>query len=280
MSTARRSVVVAQDLQGQLHAGQSLLKICLVLGIVRVLLAPQLVHVGLGGCELRQRLLQRGYLLLEPGRLRRGLVDLGAELLDLGVLLGLLRGCLGEVLVAVRLVTGVCAGLILELRDHVGDQALDLGKRVLAAHGAGAHCRGGPGGELRESGGVLPPSEITDKSDGLKLDQIRARGELHEGRLAQTVHGLFRVPRGLLDDGRGLADCLDLLIAALGGGLVVLCLGHTVPVQVSQGLGVHPKVLGRHLEISLCGCLALAALRQARLRLSHVLLRKLDRVLQ
>mmetsp|Transcript_68218 Transcript_68218/g.202990 ORF Transcript_68218/g.202990 Transcript_68218/m.202990 type:complete len:202 (+) Transcript_68218:82-687(+) len=49
---ARLAVVLAQDLESELHARETLLQVRLVLRVVRVLLAPDLVHLRLGCSKL------------------------------------------------------------------------------------------------------------------------------------------------------------------------------------------------------------------------------------
>mmetsp|Transcript_29080 Transcript_29080/g.90647 ORF Transcript_29080/g.90647 Transcript_29080/m.90647 type:complete len:228 (-) Transcript_29080:512-1195(-) len=73
---ARLAVVVAQNLQGELHSLEPLFQVHLVLDKGGVLLIPELVHLGLGGGKLREGLLQCSDLLLEFGRAGCHLVDL------------------------------------------------------------------------------------------------------------------------------------------------------------------------------------------------------------
>merc|ERR1719253_1661841 len=129
------AVVLAEDAERLAHAGQAELEVGRGNLVVRVLLAADLVHLGLLLGQLGQLLLELLDLLLELRGLGGGLVDLGRHLRDVVLELLLLGGGLGHLLVAVGLLGRLLLGLRLELGDHVGDEALDLAEdvRVVAA---------------------------------------------------------------------------------------------------------------------------------------------------
>mmetsp|Transcript_63315 Transcript_63315/g.166041 ORF Transcript_63315/g.166041 Transcript_63315/m.166041 type:complete len:445 (+) Transcript_63315:522-1856(+) len=279
-------IVFVQDLQRHLHALQALLHISFVLDKSPLLLGAQLVLFRLRREQARERLLQRGHLLLELCRGRRHPVSLRAQLLDLAGLITRLLGGLCKLLITESLVGGVLVGLLLKSLHHILDQALDLGERVLAVVGAdsdrGAHARG----ELRELRRALLLREVADKAHGLELSQPRARRDLRalcslqEGHLVQAVAEILRATNALLDDTLGLGQCLELLTAAFGLSLKVLGLGHARLVQVPLGLGVCGQILGGRLEVALGRSLGLAVRSDAFLGIIHVLVGHLDLVLQ
>mmetsp|Transcript_142080 Transcript_142080/g.454203 ORF Transcript_142080/g.454203 Transcript_142080/m.454203 type:complete len:355 (-) Transcript_142080:452-1516(-) len=279
-------IVFVQDLQRHLHALQALLHISFVLDKSPLLLGAQLVLFRLRREQARERLLQRGHLLLELCRGRRHPVSLRAQLLDLAGLITRLLGGLCKLLITESLVGGVLVGLLLKSLHHILDQALDLGERVLAVVGAdsdrGAHARG----ELRELRRALLLREVADKAHGLELSQPRARRDLRalcslqEGHLVQAVAEILRATNALLDDTLGLGQCLELLTAAFGLSLKVLGLGHALVVQARERCRVALQLLRGHAEVALRGGPLLAGGGNALLGLLQLLVAELDFILQ
>merc|ERR1719171_2824638 len=88
---------------------------------------------GLVGVHLRHLRLKSLDLLLQLGNRRRRLLDSDTILVGLGRELGLLGLALRGLLVAEGLGVRLLRGLLLEARDHVLDEALDLAERSLAS---------------------------------------------------------------------------------------------------------------------------------------------------
>merc|ERR1719171_2842947 len=88
---------------------------------------------GLVGVHLRHLRLKSLDLLLQLGNRRRRLLDSDTILVGLGRELGLLGLALRGLLVAEGLGVRLLRGLLLEARDHVLDEALDLAERSIAS---------------------------------------------------------------------------------------------------------------------------------------------------
>mmetsp|Transcript_53359 Transcript_53359/g.157142 ORF Transcript_53359/g.157142 Transcript_53359/m.157142 type:complete len:719 (+) Transcript_53359:132-2288(+) len=276
-------VVVAEDLQGHLDALDALLQLRAALLVLGLLLRADLVHLGLGLRDLRELLLEDGDLLLELRGQGARLVDLGRQLLDLVLLVLLLRAGLAHLLVAVRLLLRLLAGLREELGEHVRDHALDLREGVVARHGRRAdglvqlrgeeHQRAGPG-VARQALDLVHRLQVGGHGAGVRL-------HLHLREGGRGVVGLGRGGAGhLLDHGLRRREGVELLAAGLRLLLEVGGLGHAVVVQVAEGLDVLPEVLLGDREVALVGGLGLAGLGLVLLGLVHVLLGVREPVLE
>mmetsp|Transcript_97846 Transcript_97846/g.262942 ORF Transcript_97846/g.262942 Transcript_97846/m.262942 type:complete len:358 (-) Transcript_97846:100-1173(-) len=174
-------VVLVQDLESSLDTLQALIEVCLVLHERLVLLTANHAHLSLSRSESRELILQLSDLLLELSRSGRSLVDLGAQLLGLRSLLRLLGIGLRQLLVTISLFGGIHRLLALQLRDHIREQALDLGEGVARVHRGGNALR-----ELREHRGALLAREVTDHVNNLEALQVgegrelRPRGDLQQ----------------------------------------------------------------------------------------------------
>mmetsp|Transcript_6604 Transcript_6604/g.15166 ORF Transcript_6604/g.15166 Transcript_6604/m.15166 type:complete len:619 (+) Transcript_6604:125-1981(+) len=272
-------VVLAQDLQRQLHALEALLHLRAALVVDRLLVRADLVHLGLRLGELRERLLQGGHLALQLCRAGGPLVDLGAQLLDLRNLVRFLLLVLAQLLVAIGLVVRVGCRLVLEFRDHVGDEALHLGKGVVAGGLARANRGGHAHGQLRQGLRILLLGQALNEAHRLEVREVDARrdagAELQEGVALLASPG-----GGLLEHLLGLCERLQLLVARFHLRLEGLGLLHAVGVQRGLGALVGGHVLRRRGKVALGLCLGGTAGAQALLGIAQVGVTVLDLVLQ
>mmetsp|Transcript_128112 Transcript_128112/g.250927 ORF Transcript_128112/g.250927 Transcript_128112/m.250927 type:complete len:275 (+) Transcript_128112:239-1063(+) len=160
-------IVLAQDPQSELDALQAFLHINFV-RLERISLrCADLVHLGLGKRQLRQRLLQTSNLFLQLRRHRGHLVDLRGQLVDIRRLIRLLFIRLGELLCAMRMLRGVRIRLLLQPLDHVLDEALHLRELVLAAARTRIGRQAHPRGKLRQRRRLLFVGEVAHDADRL-----------------------------------------------------------------------------------------------------------------
>mmetsp|Transcript_19658 Transcript_19658/g.29422 ORF Transcript_19658/g.29422 Transcript_19658/m.29422 type:complete len:446 (-) Transcript_19658:61-1398(-) len=275
-------VVLGQDLEGQLHALQALLKIGLALSVEFLLRSTDLVHLSLRGSHGGKRLLKSGDLLLELSGLGGHLVHLCGKLFDLGCFLGLLLRRFLQLLVTISLVGCISSGILLQLGDELRNEVLHLGEGVGLACDAAALDDGGEAlGQEAQSLRVIATGKVADSAHDFEDCQVRARAQrgdrLEEG--CAIAEGSSAVG-GLLDCRLGLSESLELLAPALGLLLVVLCLGEALLVQVCLGLRVGLQVLGGGSEVPLgCG-LGLGSSCGSLLGLGKVLVGELDLVFQ
>mmetsp|Transcript_79473 Transcript_79473/g.256937 ORF Transcript_79473/g.256937 Transcript_79473/m.256937 type:complete len:258 (+) Transcript_79473:808-1581(+) len=188
-----------------------------------------------------------------------------------------------QLLVAPSLLGRILRSLILQLLDHVLDEALDLCEDIFAELGARADGGGHKHGQLSQLGRLLLAREVADEARNLELREAGARrdagGGLHQGDLVQAIAEGVGTTGHLIDGLLRGSESLQLLTAALRLRLEVLRLGHARLVQLSLGLGVCSQILGCGLEFAFGRGLRLAAASQALLGLAHILIPELDLVL-
>merc|ERR1719171_283420 len=128
-----RAVVLLEDGDRVRHRLRRVLVVLRGLLELFVFLRADRGRFGLVGVHLRHLCLKSLDLLLQLGNRRRRLLDTDTILVGLGRELGLLGLALRGLLVAEGLGVRLLRGLLLEARDHVLDEALDLAERSLAS---------------------------------------------------------------------------------------------------------------------------------------------------
>mmetsp|Transcript_77434 Transcript_77434/g.201814 ORF Transcript_77434/g.201814 Transcript_77434/m.201814 type:complete len:254 (+) Transcript_77434:791-1552(+) len=192
---------------------------------------------------------------------------------------------LRQFLVAVRLVRGVGARLVLQLLDHVGDEAFNFCEGVLAHVLADAHGGGHPLRQLRQPRRLLFAGQLAYEANCLEMGEVRGGpeaggGHLQEGRLVETIRDVVRPAGRLLEDLLGVGEGLELLGPRLGLQLEVLRLGPAVLVEVFLRGDVRLQLLGCDCQVSFRGRLRLPAGSDALLGVVEVLVAELDGILQ
>mmetsp|Transcript_89808 Transcript_89808/g.242592 ORF Transcript_89808/g.242592 Transcript_89808/m.242592 type:complete len:269 (+) Transcript_89808:711-1517(+) len=233
---------------------------------------PDFVHLRLRLRECRQLVLQFLHLRLELGGLRIGLVNLRAQLRDVVVELGLLGLRLGRLFIAICLLAGLRAHLLLELRNHVRNEILHFAERVSASE---LNDGGDARGELGQSGRVVGFREPLDQDDDFGLTQIGAAVQLEEGIALR-----HRACAGLLQDLLRLGQRLQLLPAGEHGLLVVRSDLHARGLAGREGLHGVRQLLLAHLQVTLIASLGLLGRGLGRLLIAHVLVVHTHLVLQ
>mmetsp|Transcript_70 Transcript_70/g.206 ORF Transcript_70/g.206 Transcript_70/m.206 type:complete len:467 (-) Transcript_70:296-1696(-) len=251
-------VVPAEDAECLAHAADALLQVRLGLHVVGMALLPDAVHLGLRLCQGRQLAFHLLHLPLQLPGPRHGLVDLRREPRGVVAELALLGLCFAHLLIAISLLRCRFFGLLLQLLDHVLDEALDLAEGVAAEAGDGRHAAG----ELREGRRVLRAGEALHQGQGLGPGRVPGRdlkqGCTTAGRLAQ--------------DPGGIAEDLQLLLPGLERDLVIHGRLHAILGRQIALFDHLLKLLGRAREVALCSCLCFLGAGLGRLFLGHVLL--------
>mmetsp|Transcript_83035 Transcript_83035/g.267571 ORF Transcript_83035/g.267571 Transcript_83035/m.267571 type:complete len:205 (-) Transcript_83035:970-1584(-) len=179
------AVIVPEQAQGLAQARQAQVEILLGHGVILMSLHADFVHDRLLLRQSRQLGLEHAHLLLELRRLRGVLVDLGGELGDVVVQLALLGFCCGLLLIAVRLLGGLLLGLLLQLGDHIRDQALDFTEDILTVGGAILCHSGDARSQLRQGCRVVPLRELTHHRDNFGIREVCTVLQAQAGRQLQ-----------------------------------------------------------------------------------------------
>merc|ERR1719329_2041855 len=271
----RLGIVLVEHFQGKLHAVEALLHLSAVLLPSSLLLRTELVHLGLRLDQGRKLSLQCCDFLAQLGCLGSGGLNVGSELLNLGLLVALLGVGLSQLLIAVSLLGGISLGLGLELLDHIGDQSLHFRKNICLVAATKAHSGGHARGKLGQHRRVLFLGELTDEThDMVGVTSLNERcGLLNVRLISSATSGLHN---DLLCGGK----CLQFLTTALCFLLVLLGLGHAVVMELRKCLDVFVQVLGGDLEIALGGGLLLLGGRLALRSLGLLLVCELHLVLE
>merc|ERR1719240_459679 len=260
-------VVVTEHLERHANALDAGLVVRLGISPGSFLLRTDLVRLLLRRGDGTELLLERRDLLRELGDLGRGLVDLRGEVLDIRLLVLLLRLGLLHLLVAEGLVRGLLGGLLLELLDHLRDEALDLREGVRAEHRRGLHAR-------RQQGHLLVAlRETLDEVEHIVLRLLRANTDTgRRGHLDEGVFALGRAARLFHEHLLRRVKHRELLAARVLRRLVLLRLRHALLLEVLEvRLGIRES-LGSRVELALRSGLSLLRSGLGLLRLIHDLL--------